>query len=648
MKPAKPGGWNNPSSPARRKPSCASGSATRPRWAGQVPVGHPLFEPACLLRLKVLRHAFRGPVHRFFIDEFQRVMSVVALNPSDTTLRIACERLLDHTLEEPLVIRLLSLTALTLLEQQARRDGQSVELSRSIQARFDDSAGAQTTEEIADYVNGITDAQILLTPGRIIIGEGTLPESLRPLAGMRVVRFLAELITSPEGRADLAGSANLLHALCLTCKEIGDPSSDYSTAQSWIDYHGSMGASQEARNLGEHCLQMWPQAQTPFTEWRISQGWATLCEACLRSHHVVAALRYLCLSLLAHREPAPDVELLRRTYRRAARIFRDLRAIPFVDECVAAEASLLSRIGDPGGAVHDLEVFRFLVKFRFALGGSPEERLELLLRSEELLRAGVPSTLPPLISAQASILRLLPAERVPADLRAAFLKRTATLPEAMRRMLEVTAAGRPTREQLVQLITTLPDAEDYGYLASQIEPILPAVANALRLAVETGDPELFLLASGPFSQPVLGVQVKEARAPSPRRQSTSQLRSVPLEKLRAGVFEEDERYSFAAMAQVSMRGLQDCLLDGEAILVICGEPGDAPSMMVATRGQPVAIRPVSSWSAAAFSPLAAGLQGCPLLGGTQGLSARHRFAPAPGQRDPGPVQGTLAGTGGGS
>lgn len=565
-------------------------------WARMIPEDHQLFDRACLARLRALRIGLRKGAVVFCTKELEMLMQHIAAHPARTDLRRELERLLEFGLEEPLVRVMLSNILSALIERQAQRDDESITQARSLHAGFDFGAGAQTEQDFQKFIEGFQKT-FEESPGQNIhIGEGKLPDSLAPLIGAKLLLELAEGVVNTDIRQDLEMAVVWVHAICLVGNELGDPDTDFTVLQCIIESQATLGAAQDARDLAETALQLWPQSQPAFLSWRISQGWAALAEACLRSNNSLAALRYLCWSLLAHEAPALDLELLRRLYRMAARIFRNLHDAPFALRCIALEKEFLSKI-NPSAQSVSLEVLHLQIALPAILNSPLEDQLKALEHSEELLRLGEASELYPLTAIQASILRLLPSAKVPLGIQSNFQERLKALPESLQRVLRSANNPEPTKAEIAALIEALPDAQDHQYLAYQISSALPAVSNALRFALDSGDPELYFLAAGAFAQPSLGVQ---SAPPAAQPNRSSILRTTTLEGLRSGKLETVERYSFIRLATSSVQQLQSCLDEKECALIISGEPGFQPSCILVSYNSVVGPRLITSWSTEAF------------------------------------------------
>lgn len=568
-------------------------------WAQRIPEGHQLFDRACVVRFQAVRIGFRKGENVPCTTELESLMRIVAVRPNNFTLRAELERLLDSRLEEPLVKVTLSTILAELIERQGNRDDESIEQARSIHAEQDRSAGAQTETEFQEFLEGFQKTMFQSPGGQILVGQGKLDASLAEFVGPTLIRGMAESVVNEGLRENLEAATICLHAICLTSNQAGDPSTDFTVLQSAIDYQASIGAAQQARDLAETALQFWPQSQPKFLSWRISQGWAALAEACLRSGNTLAALRYLCLSLLAHEAPALDVELLRRWYRMAARIFRDLRLTPFAFACIELERNLLTKLDTSGHAV-SLEVLELQILLPSLLTSSEDVAAKALEHSENLVQKGEASETFALAGIQASIIRLIAADKVPPDIMNGFRQRLASIPEPLRSRLKATATLTPTKNDVSAIIEALPTAQDHRYLAYQITSSLPALSNALRHAVESDDKELFLMAAGAFAQPSLGVQVANASLSEKAPNASSILRTTTLEGLKSGAFDQVPQFSFSPLGDISIAQLQGCLGASEEVLIIASEPSYQPMGMLVSRESVEGPHPLKAWSTEAF------------------------------------------------
>lgn len=183
----------------------------------------------------------------------------------------------------------------------------------------------------------------------------------------------------------------------------------------------------------------------------------------------------------------------------SARIFRDLGLVPLALHCIVLEERLLAQLESNAQKV-SLQVLKLQLSLPGIMKASLEEKLTALRGCDALLRLNVESEFFPLMGIQASILRVIPVEMVPTGLRAKFEERLHQLQEPLRGFFRSASNASPTREDVVALVKQLPEAQDHQYLAYQINPILPALANALQHAVDLKDADLYLLASGAFAQ----------------------------------------------------------------------------------------------------------------------------------------------------
>jgi hypothetical protein len=569
-------------------------------WARKVQPRSSLFERSCLIRFRALRIVFRKGAKIFALTELENLMSFVAAQPGNFTLRSELEKLLDYHLEEPLVTVSLSTLLAQLIEKQALRDDESIKQARSINAAKNKNAGAQTEQEFEEFIEGLTKTWAALRNPHFLVGKGKLDVSLRRLVGPTLIRGMAEAVVNEGLRKDLDSAIIILHAICLACNEFGEPSTDFAVLQSIIDYQASIGAAQQARDLADTALRFWPQSQPVFFTWRVSQGWAALAEACLRSGNKMAALRYLCLSLLANQEPALDVELLRRWYRLASRIFRDLHLAPFAMTCIGLERVLLNKINHSGQEL-SLEILKLQILLPGILASSGDAAIKALEHSEKLLQKGEESESFALAGIQASIIGVISAKMVPQEILRNFQKRTDLMPEPLRSRLKITAASTLTKEDVATLIESLPEAQDHRYLAYQIASALPALSNALNHSVHTDDKELFLIAAGAFAQPSLGVQIAHSPRDEKREKASSILRTTTQEGFESGTFDSIPQFSFSRLAGISIAQLQRVLGDSEAALILASEPSFKPLGMLISHDSVSSPRPISPWSLDSFA-----------------------------------------------
>ena len=566
-------------------------------WASGIGEG-PLIEVAFELRLRALRIEFRAGDKEFATGELARLMKIVAVRYKDTQMRLELEQFLDFHIEEPVAKAALSAILLSLLNRQVSRDDESIALSKSIVADRDFSVGAQSEAEFEVFMKGCEE-MILASPKMdFVFGEGELSSQSASLVGPKLINVIA---TEASGviKVDLGNASLLLHVLRLACKAGDDRSTDFLVAQDFVAVTAMSGDLQGGRNMAETVLQFWSDSKSGYDSWRVSQGWSLFTEACLRSHNALAAARYLSLSLLAHEAPALNLELLRRWYRMATRMFRDIGLPPLALNSMQFERELLAKQG-----IEDLNtalaVLELQIELPQLLGADSETRLKALWKCEDLLKAGVESENAPLGAMQASIMRTLAPGDIPPEILAGFQERLGSLPERLRDMLKATVAAKPTASEIATLVESIPDAQDHQYLAYQTAPYLPALSNAIQQSVAHGDSELFFVASGAFAQPALGIETADSALPE--QPDTKPMVKVTTRKgLETGVFEQVAQFSFARLSGVTIRQLQDCLGDTESALIVAGEPGSAPISMLVTKSAVTPPKPIDNWSSEALS-----------------------------------------------
>lgn len=571
------------------------------QWAGRIPEDHPMFERAFRIRIAAIRMGMRETHHGPFLQDLEGVMRIVAKRPADIHLRGQLERLLEDQIEEPLVKMGLSALLLSAVNNQTSRDDSSVKVAESLISKRDLSKGVQTERQFQEFLDRFGEHLKNTPETGFNIGQGSLPEELRPLVGSRLIFWMADGALEYIGQEiALEGAALFVYMTSLCCKEVAEPIMDQSLVHGIIERQATLGAAQDSRNLAETSLQFLPDLQPEYRDWRISQGWASFAEACLRSGNRLAALRYLCLSFLAHEDAALSIEQLRRRYRLAARIMRDLGIPPAALHYLEVERRLLTKANALDEQRLPLEVFEMQVSLMGPKGIQEDHLLQTLARSQELLGMGIESELYPLTAIQANILRRLSPEKCPTNIVEDFHRRVSEFHPQLRGMLTATTNPEPSREDIVALIRGLPDAQDHDYLAYQIHQALPALSNALEHAVETGDTELFLVTSGAFSQPALGVRAIEGKGEIIHDVTPSLLRTTTLEGLKSGTFAPIPRYSFAPLADITISQLQSSVGTDEAALVMAGEPGTQPSSMLVTSSGVTVPRLITEWSVEAF------------------------------------------------
>ncbi len=598
--------------------------------ATRVPAEHQIFPHAIRMRAKALRRGLTAkregedattepiepasawlppqPVEKLQTSEefahvvahLVEIMRVAARNPITPELRVPVERLLENQLEEPLVIGHLSSILLGLATEQEEMDEKVIEKNIARLRALDRSKGLQPEDQPREFQEEFF-ALLQASPGnQIRLGEGILGEKFKAAVGPNLIDFLANFtLGTIEQEKDLEASTWLMHLVCLCCKADGDSVTDLVLIHSVIDRFVTFGAAQDARNLAETALRELPPLQPEHLEWRISQSWSAMAEACLRSGNPTAALRYLCFSYLASDDISPSVELQRRRLRIAARIFRDLRAYPLSVGFIGLERHLLEKAGALDAERVSLEVLE--MQLRLKLGASKSDLVAMFKRSQELAAHETASERFPLLTVQASIIFQLGPEKCPADLVESFKAEMADLSANLTRLISLTTHAVPTVDEVSGLLVTLPDAQDHHYLSYQMANALPAFVRALRHAVSAGDQELFLMTAGLFAQPALSVKASSGSGEVLDSDGISILKTTTVEGMEAGKLVYIPRYSFAPLADISLLGLQAAACEGEEILVLACEPGAPPDVLVVSRDQAVGPLPVGSWSVGAFA-----------------------------------------------
>jgi len=522
------------------------------------------FYDAYRRRLKILAACLHKD-SSFYREEFLIVLTIAAQRPSDRRFRDTMLWLIEDALEEPSSILLLCAATMLLLGRSRQHISASLSTSAAFHAYLTQALSqAPSPEEMERALTTFLES----IDGPQNLGEGDLPEESRRGIGLWTIPLICYSLDELKFGGNLETTKMLFHLLVLICKANHHPSADFFALSGFIGTRATLGDNQTCRDLAETGLVKWAIIQPEFSSWRTGLAWAAWGEASLRAGNALQGLLYVTFALAAHNGPAMDEEFLGNIYRLAARALRDCHAHPLAYIPVEMERSIIEQSGRSESLLHRNRVLHATLKVREVVAGaSVAEMVAMLEELQTLLSRESESDVFPLISLQATILRQLPSAEVPADIAATFRDRLLSIPENLRHLLSGTAFREHSTEQVRDAIRRMPHARYADDLKFQIGTALPFFCNAIDQSEETQDAELFLVASGAISQPLLSAQ------------------------------ENDQSFlSFAPLAEIGLADLIGCLGPEEGVLVISGEPAAPQRYIYVTAQGSTPPRILNGWT----------------------------------------------------
>lgn len=572
--------------------------------ASKIPSESSFYIRGIEARFQALRGVLHEGVTEFGKDELRRLMKVTATNPKVIRFRGLLENLLVSDLEEPYSRALLCSVISELIQEKSEMTEASIEEAKELSENRNFENGVQSDDDYRSFIEGYTlEFQNSITEA-VVAWESKPGPTLKAEASPTLARYLCRVLDEEE-LANWDDSMMALLLLHQTCQILEDPNSDFYGLLGVIPRQIARGRSQESRNLAETALQFWQHPNDLHRSWRLSLSWLAFFEACFRSGNRFDGAMFLCLAFLAHEAPCFDNELLRRFYRGAARVYRDFGASEAMMVCVEKERELLNKSGTFAKSdFTSLDVFVAQSSLRDAFGTGEDALLQLLEESENLLDQEVPSEELTLLAIQANILGHLPEDRIPEDALEKFHGRVAAHPGAIADNLVRVVSGPKTAEEIAQIISSIPNAQDRTYLSYQTELVLPALSKGLQTARRAGDIEMFLKASSMFTQPSLNFWLRKDRQDSDEEGKEGEHGSIfgsnSLQGFQSGEVEEIPVVSYRALADIHLAQVQEILTSGETLKVLACEPSQIPLAIEIYEGGNCGPSEIESWTTEAF------------------------------------------------
>ena len=519
-------------------------------WCRQIDEPHGLFFQAYKMRLRVLSVALHKE-SAIFREEFLAALTIAARRPTERHFRSAMLWLVEEALEEPSAILFLSASAMLLLHQSEKQIPASITTARTVEEYLSKQRGPTPCEKEAETA---LETFLESLDKDTTLGEGEFPEEVGKTLVLWMIHPICTELETYKTEDVSDQTKMLLHILVLVCKAHHHPTADFFALFGLVSAKATLGDNQTCRDLAETGLVKWTMAQPKVAEWRTALAWSVWAETAIRSGNATQALLYSAFAFASYNGPALDGECLGNMYRLVARAFRECDNYLIAYYPVELERKLIMQAGQSPSLLHRNQVLLATLKMRDILKEkSVEATLGFLAELDELLLKESEGDLYAILSLQANLLRQLSSDEIPPEVSSAFTRRLDTVPENLRKLLSGTAFPIQTTEQVRTLLRSLPHAKYGDDLRFQIAVALPCFCNAIEQAVKTGDTELFFVASGALSQPLLSVGKNE------------------------------EKYlSFSALADINLSDLTEILSPTEGVLAISGEPASQLSYIYVT------------------------------------------------------------------
>ncbi|MCB9108915.1 MAG: hypothetical protein H6633_32425 [Anaerolineales bacterium] len=554
-------------------------------FASMVETDSPHISQAIQIRIRVLSKILRD--HDAVLEnetaELMGVIRIASALPQDADLRFELEELLESGLEEPTIIVILSYILLRRIHisfQEIQNNNYSF---GKYDVKFDSNEGdiADATFFFEQYFKSLPASK------EFVLGQGEIPNHLSNLITPDLVRALILILqqaSSEITRDDFQFLYQLLHIIILVCQVIGDPSSDFIATRIVISRLALAGYAQQARDLAETALILFPRIQTEYFEWRIGQAWACYAEAHHRTHNILAALRYLCFSILCWNGPALNRDLLCSFYRLSSRVFRDLGLADFGLETVNLERIVNIKTNAAKKFIQELEQVELSIQLtKLDRETSSEILLEHLGRLTELLNKSEEKELGPLLSLQAHLIMLLKLNEVeiPNGIEENLKEQIGLLDEAQREFLSSVINTQPKKEDILRAIQIISPANDLSDLAYQITQTTNLIKNSVKTAYQKDDIDLFILSSILLSQPILTLHSKPSK--NDKLPSSEKIQSWWLQFLAKNSHDAKkiieglsvlqnvspmEEKSIAELSEISIRDFQTIIEPDELVIIV--------------------------------------------------------------------------------
>lgn len=538
-------------------------------YCHRVESAHPLFFESFKIRARILSASLHKE-NEVFQNEFGNLLKIAADRPSQREYRDMILWLVEDGLEEPSAIVLLSAYILILLHRAQALIPISLKAASEVQARLDvrreQRPDAKTAEKAMEEMSELIAKE--LENGDLHLGHGEIPPHLREGIGIWNIHGICTELNAHKFEQNFQLAYPLLHLLVLICKADRHPTADFMALSGLVGARATIGDNQTCRDLAETALVEWSQWQQETAMWRTSLAWGIWADVALRSGSALQGLLYTTLALAANDGPALDSEWLGNLCRLAARSLRECHLTPAAFLPAEIERQLIEADGADAAQLHRNNILFATLNLPTVLAERGRDSMLGMLRElETLLEEGSTEHLFGLLGMQSSILRCLPKNDAPEDIVRSFTTRLGNVPESLRRRLSGTAFSEHSVENVRQAILDLPNAKYTDDLKFQIATALPFFCHAIDHACETGDPELFLVASGALAQPMLSAAVGQ-----------------------------QDLQSFAPLADVTLAGLMQHIRPNEGVLLISGEPAGPPWFTYITSKGSTAPKKLGGWT----------------------------------------------------
>lgn len=585
-------------------------------YLDKIPDTSPSFTAATRLKIRLLgRSVSESGLTDKAVATLEPLMEYVALHPADIELRTEMEEFLDERLEEPAALAVLSL----LIVQNAERLMKEIEQGKFsfVPAAMDKITGNFSIEETQPFFKAFLEG---LPKTGVVIGRGELPSTLKSQVSNDLAYRLYQMIdVAPLNSASLSSDASfirlLLHANILVSRELDDPGHDFLGARLAIGRLASVGAYQEARNLGETALVNLPPAQPDHLEWRVAQGWASYAEAFHRSHNVRGALRALCLSLVLQKEPLRHRHAIASLLRLTARVLRDANLDDLALKILDLERAI-HVMHDEKLPLLQVDLTKISVQARNISRSTPPDKIyDLLKSSESILTQSDSAEVGPPLSCMAGIMRWLRLRNlpIPEESERKFSEELHKVSPEIKAHLLNMAAIAPTKDDLLEALKRTGAAQNWDDLSYELMPLHALATAAIAEATRNKDAGLWLLAASIASQPTLSARAADSSTSSTGALSRAAHQAIADPSFSAERVNEimnalnaaarDRSHSVQVVGEVSVENATAVLASDESVFVLAHDPfGELQSLTIPAASEKELI-PIaeSGWSSNAFS-----------------------------------------------
>lgn len=521
-----------------------------------------------------------------------RIMRFLANHPEHVHERCQFEHHFDHEMTEPQAIRVTAsvLAAEALGSAQrlivAARETSGLRQSPETSAIVNDA-------DVEKFFNHVLESQ----RGTLVLGGYTFDSEAAKHAR---IEFIPWFLKSLREAADIREYTDqeleeyhrqVLFILDGLSRLYADPGSDFVALNWMVQYWATKGKLQIGRNLADTGLHSLRFTQPSNIQYRTCLAWLCWAEASHRGNQLLDAMQKMIFAVFARGTEPHTGEWALREIWLGQKIFRSAQIIPIARKFGALRRAFLKEyVHQPSAEtlfehdVADLQVEVFGA-------GSTEEYHAALAKTVALLTRAPAKEIASLVSAGASIVRILRASsETPDPIAVHQLNNAAAAVEIChQRIFRFLLAETPTLDELRTLVRHLPDAAYARDLPGTIMPLLPIGFRALDVACETGDSEMFLLATSILSQPMLAAPetpwpVPEGKSEWRQLLAEGEKSAENLGKAYAPEHRELKTISLSRLAAISVKMIQASLGDGEeALFVAINESHEAYRMAVTAK-----------------------------------------------------------------